>query len=346
ILRTPPPGASPLAPDVVLIPQVAMRRWLQATLAARHGVAANIEFLTPGEFVGRALKANLEGEGDELDPETLHWPLYAALTDQDLLAKPPLAAIAAHVQADDPLRAWSLAGELAQAFGKYQVWRRDWLLRWEAGADPDDPQAILWRRVASGRSHRARRIQLYLDRFEPLDGPLPQGLPPRLSAFATLNVSPDVLRVIATQARVGALHLFVPSPVADYWGDLQRLRRGEPRGESGENPLLQRWGAAGADFMQLVGGYELVHASAEFNVHADPGEGGGALRGSLLRRLQADVYHRRPAPAAPLRENIDRKDPSLQLHACHTRLRELQVLADQLRGLFDDPRFDPPVQPR
>ncbi|HEV8695538.1 MAG TPA: exodeoxyribonuclease V subunit gamma, partial [Lysobacter sp.] len=37
---------------------------------------------------------------------------------------------------------------------------------------------------------------------------------------------------------------------------------------------------------------------------------------------------------------------SLQIHACHTRLREVQVLHDQLRGLLEDPRFDPPLQPR
>ena len=57
-LRAPAPGQPLLAPDTILIPQVAMRRWLQATLAAAHGIAANLEFLTPGEFVGRALAAN------------------------------------------------------------------------------------------------------------------------------------------------------------------------------------------------------------------------------------------------------------------------------------------------
>ena len=57
-LRKPAPGQSWLAPDTVLIPQVAMRRWLQATLAAKHGIAANLDFLTPGEFVARALEAN------------------------------------------------------------------------------------------------------------------------------------------------------------------------------------------------------------------------------------------------------------------------------------------------
>src|SRR5690554_205038 len=202
VLREPPPGASPLAPEVVLIPQVAMRRWLQATLAAAHGVAANIEFVTPGEFVATALDANLGKSDDELDPEALHWHLYRALRDAALLEQPPMSAIAAHVGGDDPLRAWSLAGELAQVFGKYQVWRREWLLRWEAGADADDPQAILWRRVAKGRSHRARRIQQYLDRFAGAERPLPDGLPLRLSAFATLNVSPDVLRVKIGRAHV------------------------------------------------------------------------------------------------------------------------------------------------
>src|SRR5690606_13429124 len=199
-------------------------RWLQATLAERHGVAANIEFLTPGEFVGQALAANLGPATDELDGEALRWRLYAALTDSALLARPALAAIAAHVAGDDPLRAWALATELAGVFEKYQAWRRDWLLRWEAGADPDDPQAILWRRIARERDHRARRIQRYLARFGTAGAALPRDLPRRLSAFATLNVSPDVLRVIATQARVGTLHCFVPSPVKDYWGDLQRAR--------------------------------------------------------------------------------------------------------------------------
>jgi exodeoxyribonuclease V gamma subunit len=54
--------------------------------------------------------------------------------------------------------------------------------------------------VAGGTAHRARRIDDYLRGFADDSAPLPQGLPSRLFAFATLNVSPDVLRVIASQA--------------------------------------------------------------------------------------------------------------------------------------------------
>ena len=60
-LRAPAAGQALLEPDIVLIPQPSMRRWLQATLAQAHGIAANLEFLTPGEFVARALDANVEG---------------------------------------------------------------------------------------------------------------------------------------------------------------------------------------------------------------------------------------------------------------------------------------------
>jgi exodeoxyribonuclease V gamma subunit len=374
-LRTPAPGAALLAPDTVLIPQPAMRRWLQATLASRHGIAANIAFLTPGEFVAHALDRNVpvqgaQGEAD-LDAATLRWRVYAALTDPQLRARPALVRIDAALAGDDPVKPWALAGELASIFEKYQAWRRDWLLRWDAGADPDDPQAVLWRAATAGRAHRARRIQAYLDRFEGADAPLPAGLPPRLFAFGTLNVSPDVLRVLATQARAGTLHFYLPTPTQAYWGDLQTLGAqlragidpfaGAPADETdthaNDNPLLRDWGAAGKDFMALLGSYEVVHPSGEIAAYAPPEDAvgrtldEGGLRDSLLHRLQADLFHRNAAPSGTLRDAIEARDPSLQFHACHTRLRELQVLHDRLRALLDPAspegaRFDPPLQPR
>ncbi|MET0893794.1 MAG: exodeoxyribonuclease V subunit gamma [Pseudoxanthomonas sp.] len=365
-LRTPAPGQPLLAPDLVLIPQVAMRRWLQATLAAEHGIAANLEFLTPGEFVARALDANPgtgpgqagPGAAEDLGADALRWQLYAALTDAALLRDPAMQPLRRYLEGDQALKPWSLAGELASVFEKYQAWRRDWLLGWEAGQAPRDPQAVLWRRIARGKAHRARRIDDYLARFagaEGGDAPLPAGLPSRLFAFATLNVSPDVLRVIATQARVGTMHFYMPTPTRSYWGDLQTLgeklrtqqqdpfARNEP-----ETPLLEAWGAAGRDFVSVLGSYEVVHPSGEIAAYDDPERRSADRpeRDSLLQRLQRDLLHRRSPPLAPWRQAVDPQDVSLQVHACHTRLREVQVLHDQLRGLLEDKRFDPPLQAR
>ncbi|ALN62180.1 exodeoxyribonuclease V, gamma subunit [Lysobacter antibioticus] len=364
-LRTPAPGQPLLAPDVILIPQVAMRRWLQATLAQAYGIAANLEFLTPGEFVQRALDANATEQdrdhpGEDLDAQALRWRLYEVLSQPGQMREPALAPLRAYLDGDDPLKSWSLSGELASLFEKYQAWRRDWLLAWDAGHERNDPQAALWRRVAAGRRYRARRIDDYLTRFQGEAGIAhpPRGLPPRLFAFATLNVSPDVLRMIATQSIAGTLHFYLPTPTRKYWGDLgtlaERLRLGEDAAfGDDENPLLQAWGAAGRDFMAVLGGYEVVHPSGEIAAYADPEESrhDDPARDSLLQRLQRDLLHRRALPATPWRERVDRGDASLQVHACHTRLREVQVLHDQLQGLLDPNsaegrRFDPPLQPR
>lgn len=357
-LRAPAPGQPLLAPDIVLIPQVAMRRWLQASLAQAHGIAANLEFLTPGEFVQRALDANVPGNGDDLDAGELHWRLYAALSEPGLMREPALRPLRNYLDDGDPLKPWSLAGELASVFEKYQAWRRDWLLGWEAGQGRLDPQAALWRRVAGGTSHRARRIDEYLRRFgdAATASEFPAGLPSRMFAFATLNVSPDVLRVIASQARVGTLHFYLPTPARGYWGDLatlsERLRTGEAFASAGDdNPLLQAWGEAGRDFMAVLGGYEVVHPSGDIPAYADPEARADDQpdRDSLLQRMQRDLLHRRPP--MPWRGGADRGDPSLQVHACHTRLREVQVLHDQLRALLepDSPQgraFDPPLEAR
>ncbi len=363
-LRAPAPGADPLQPEWVLVPQPAMKRWLQATLAARHGIAANLAFLAPGEFVARALQANppaLDAMlAPALDADALAWRLWRLLAEPALAAEPVFAPLRPLL--DGPagrgggdrdgdrdgraLRAFALARSLAAAFEKYQAWRRDWLLRWDAGADRDDWQAELWRRATRGRAHRGRALQDYLQRVGRPDGERPQGLPPRLFAFACLHGSPDVLRVIASQARVGTLHFFFPSPVRGWWGDLEtvreRLARGEPPTAEGEHPLLASCGAAGRDVVRLLFEHEAVQPSAEVAVAVDfddPRRRAG--QGPLLRRLRADLDARRPA--APVFDAPDPRDRSLRVHACHTRLREVQVLHDRLRDMLER---DPTLQPR
>jgi exodeoxyribonuclease V gamma subunit len=352
-LAKPSPAPSLLEPDTILIPQPAMKRWLQNTLAQAHGVAANLRFLTPGEFVREALVANLD-DGDDAafaQAAVLRWRLWSLLaadTREPLFA--PLQALLA--RDDAPRAAWSLAAELAAAFEKYQAWRRDWLLHWDAGGDPRDWQAELWRRATRGRRHRAARLQDYLVRFGGDGSDTPRALPARLFVFACQNVSPDVLRVIASAARAAPLHFFFVSPVASWWGDLRTVRERLHDPDDAtfaadeETPLLRANGAAGRDFVRLLFDYEIAHPSIDLPIYAPPDP---ISRRGLLHRLQRDLLARRAPPrgnaiaALPPFDADARADTSLQIHACATRLRELQVLHDGLRALLD---ADPTLQPR
>ncbi|MEP7043700.1 MAG: exodeoxyribonuclease V subunit gamma [Dokdonella sp.] len=338
-LRVPPAGAGLLDPDTILIPQPSMRRWLQKTLAERYGIAANLRFLAPGQFVGEVLAANLPDAEDAvtIDPARLQWRLYAALRDPELLAQPAFdGALRVYLSgAEAELNAWSLANGLGDAFTKYQAWRRDWLLRWDRGADADDWQALLWRQVTRGRRHRAQAIDTFLRRHASAATPAPAGLPSRVFVFACLNVSPDVLHVLATAARATTLHFYLPTPTRKYWGDLPGLRESLAAGaleapDGGDNALLAAWGRAGRDFIATLFSYEVV-APREIEAYAPPDPAQG-----LLQRLQRDVLERRAASAPWLATSTIDMDGSLQIHSCHTRLREVQVLHDQLRALFED----------
>jgi exodeoxyribonuclease V gamma subunit len=355
-----------LAPDVILIPQPTLRHWLLQTLAERHGVAANLDLCTPSEFVWRLLRADRPDLPDQSpwDRDHLRWRLYALLGAEPGSLPPPVRR---HLQraggSGDPrevaLARLGLAEALAGAFDKYQAYRPDWLREWDipdrSGGHPDsrdDWQAQLWRQLRRRQpgAHRAALLADWLarhDRESPTaTGRPPRGLPPRLVAFGTIHVSPDVLHLLAVVGQWIDLDFHLPTPSAEYWGDVEslreRLRREGPQSlpaaladAQRDNPLLMAWGAGGREIVAQLFAYDVLLPHSELECFVAPG------RDTLLHRLQQDVLDR----AAPLAGALDPGDVSLQLHACHSKLREVEVLHDQLRGLLEDRRFDPPLQP-
>jgi exodeoxyribonuclease V gamma subunit len=359
-----PADPDSLAPDVVLIPQPTLRHWLLQTLAERFGIAANLDLCTPSEFVWRLLRAARPAlpEASPWERARLRWRLYALLAgDPAQLPSPVRRHLrrAAGEGADATARALArdaLADALAGAFDRYQAYRRDWLEAWERDAPDsrDDWQAQLWRALVRGAPevpHRAALLGDWLARFDrdasTFAGAPPPGLPPRLAAFGTLHVSPDVLHLLAVAGQWIDVDFHLPTPSAEYWGDVESLRERLRRDGIGalpaalaeadrDNPLLTAWGAGGREILAQLFSYDIVLPERELELFVPPG------RDTVLHRLQQDVLDRAP----PLPSAFDPDDVSLQVHACHSKLREVEVLHDRLRALLDDDRFDPPLQPQ
>lgn len=366
-----PAAADSLAADVVLIPQPALRHWLQQALAERYGVAANLDLCTPSEFVWRLLRAARPDlpDASPWDRERLCWQLYALLGDTSATLPPPVrrhlqrAVIGDSADPTDAVGAgehamarYALSDALAAAYDRYQAYRPDWLRDWERNvpASRDDWQAQLWRSLRQrmkGSPHRAALLGEWLTRHdreaEGFAGVWPPGLPPRVAAFGTIHVSPDVLHMLAVVGQWIELDFYLPMPSAEYWGDVESLRERVKRDgvaslstaladAERDNPLLTAWGAGGREIVAQLFSYDVVLPQRETELFVAPG------RDTLLHRLQQDVLER----AAPTVAAFNAGDVSLQLHACHSKLREVEVLHDQLRALLDDPRFDPPLQPR
>ncbi|HET7662229.1 MAG TPA: exodeoxyribonuclease V subunit gamma [Rhodanobacteraceae bacterium] len=331
-------AADLLRPQTVLVPQKGLERWLVQRLAERHGIAANLEFIAPAQMVWRVLRALHRDlpPHSRFDREALVWRLLDLL--EHLPAREP--AVAALVEDDpQPLRRFQLATHLAQLFERYQAYRRDLLEGWQRGEEPGDAQAVLWRALVEGTPElpRSRLLGDFLQRYSNDDANAPPDLPARLFAFGCINVSPDVLRFMGILGRHAELHFFLPTPCREYWGDIPRRRdaaaqlreHGGGYFDQPANPLLVSMGGLGRDFVAQVFGYDEVQPDIEtFAEDVEPS------RDTLLHCLQADVITLQAAEAGEDMADPAPDDDSLQVHVCHSPMREVEVLHDRLLDLF------------
>jgi exodeoxyribonuclease V gamma subunit len=341
-LRVPASSSTPLASEIVLVPQFGLRRWLEIRLAEKLGVVANVDFNAPAEYAWRLLRAANPGlaQTSGYEREILRWRIFAQL---DVLAREPgYGELAAALGDGDAGMRLQFAGALARAFERDLAYRSDRLARWEHGADRDDWRAELWRRLVSASAvpHRVHLLADWLHRFGSLSTAVPPGLPARLSAFACADISPDLLRFYGAVARHVEVGFYLPTPCREYWGDVRSVREALRAGDEfdsdafadDENPALAAWGRAGRDLIERLYSYELVLPDEEDDRSREP------VGASLLARVQRDVLDRR----APTAEKA-RRDASIQFHRCHSRLREVQALHDRLLDLF---ARDPTLTPR
>lgn len=336
------PAANPLLPARVLVPQAGLARWLQVRLAERNGVIANVAFTPPAQFAWELLRAAQPTlpQHSPYEVELLRWHVYALLGEP--LDGRALAPLRAYLAANaDPLARYALSFELARVYERMQGYRRATLHDWERGAH-GGWQAELWRRLVRrvGGVSRAARMDDWLRRFDagfedtaaatPKPAPpLPDGLT-RFACFACANVSPDVLRMLAVAGQHCDVDFYLPLPSMEYLGDVPRTRaavRARLGEGGGENPLVTSLGGAAAEFIEQLYGYQYLQPDAEIDAFDD------AIAGErLLDRVRNDVLRHRVPPADAAR--LAAPDASLQFHACHTEVREVETLHDALLALF------------
>jgi len=347
------PLSSPLLPEVVVTPSPAMARWVNLQLAARHGVAANYNYLLPASFIwqlARDLLGDLP-ETDPLAPDVMTWKVYALLPE--LIGEPAFASIAHYLQQDaGGLKRFQFAGRIAEVFDRYQFYRPQLLRDWGAGKD-GQWQALLWRHVTRGITrHRLAVTERLLSRlrkrgqypFLPEKGtdPFSGGVPERVSLFAVSSLPPLFVEVLHALAAHTRIDLYLHSPTDQYWADLvsqktlARKRLAQPEDaelwETG-NSLLASWGRQGQALQDLLLMQDIP--ATEEDAFSVPGTA------SLLQRLQRDIFILRPMAGPGERLAID-ADDSLQVHVCHSPQRECQVLHDSLLAMLDG---DPALRP-
>jgi exodeoxyribonuclease V gamma subunit len=364
IVRDPLP--CPLMPEIIVVQSRGMERWLSMELAGHNGICANCSFLFPNLFLQEIVKKIIPHlpEDSPFDPVTMTFKIMNVLqTSMDLPAFGPLKRYLSHDK--NRMKQFQISQKIADLFDQYLVFRPEMMFGWENGKE-DHWQAQLWREISSGTEslHRARMRKILLEKIRTQSHEI-KNFPDRISIFGISYLPPFHLETFIEISRISQMNLFLMNPCREYWAEIvspkqiKEIQRKYITStgvveklylEEG-NRLLASLGTLGRNFFSLISGMDFQM----FEHFRDPDES------SMLSKIQWDMLNLKnrgisPLDSAPDLDTMDISsrsrnrgsvqpdvETSIQIHSCHSPMREIEVLHDNLLAMFEE---DPDLLPK
>lgn len=352
------PPDDPFERDIVAVPARGVERWITQQLSAhlgaaeaQDGVCARVEFPFPSDLLLGAVAAASPGHSAAVDawrPDRAVWSMIDVL--DEVLSQPPdgkpdwCAPLRQHLMTEDGApsdRRYGLARRLTDLFTAYGSARPHLLRSWAAGSDeaPADLgwQPELWRCLRS-RIGVPAPAQLLDEACTALRArPEVADLPARLSIFGASRLDAVDLQVLSALAADREVHLWINSASPVLWEFLARMEAVRERRADLRVPVTHPLLASlSRDVRELQ--LRLRELPIESDTHHAPA--GQTDPRTLLEHVQADV---RSDWLLRDKHKLAANDRSVQVHACHGRARQVEVLREVVVGLLQD---DPTLEPR
>ncbi|MEN9849251.1 MAG: hypothetical protein RL368_1991, partial [Pseudomonadota bacterium] len=348
---------TPFHSECIVVQSKGMERWLSLELAQRLGIWSNAKFPFPKTIIWQILRSVLGQDSDVnyfdketphyFDSEILQWGVMQVLPS--LLDDPDFSEIKEYLKEDNQqLKLFQLSQRVADLLDQYVIYRHDWIAAWEqhkvlqnllSSGKSAAWQSKLWQALVEkyGNEHYATLYEKFKTEVTQSDF---KSSYKRLCIFGIHALPPFYIDIFEKLSHVSEVHLFVLDPCQEYWGDIlspmeiaHRIARRHKKPDTPEglyfetgNRLLASWGQVGRDFVDMLLAYhtdsydEIIDLSPQ----------------NLLEHLQADIlYLREYQSDAAQRVKLSPTDNSIQIHVCHSPMREVDVLHDQLLALFE-----------
>jgi exodeoxyribonuclease V gamma subunit len=257
---------------------------------------------------------------------------------------------------------WVLSAQIAQVFAGYVTYRSDWLQLWNRGGVldlkalcKDQPewlierysemqiwQAFLWKALFKDVfEQREAEVVGFWSALE-ANPSLIQKLPRNVTIFTVIQLPPAELMFLRQLAQYMDVVLLHYNPSQEYWADLADARWLQRRiAENGNNtelyqthPLLTRMAKQARDVFRLLAqlaGGEVVEGEQSRGIEE-------IWQDSFI---QCDEHNKNSTVLQHIQQHalnlsnvknwqFNPADQSLAIHACHSTLRQLEVLREEM----------------
>lgn len=328
------PQKNPLAKEIFVVQNHGIGQWLALQMAEKEGIAANLKFEFPSERIWSLIR-QLNSDIPQILPSNrgpMTWTLMQLFGDEAFLSAFP--NLDHYIEEEDAdrraMRGWKLATKIADVFDQYLIYRPDMVLDWEQNrlntqsVDAEKWQMQLWNRLTEywgqhydgGALHRTQLLnELWkaLDKNE-IDA---DALPEHISVFGVSSASRAFIKTMVKLSKIIDVRFYqlAVDPRITESADFQ-------------HPLLQSLGQHGANFMATIQESDDI----EFESVGEP----DPPSESLFAKLQSDLKTNSESTDSPSADN------TIQVHNCHSPMREVEVLYDRLLDLLDkNPEISP-----
>ena len=302
------PPKTVFAPEVFLIPNSGMERWLSQQLAQQFGVFANYQFLQPEPFFKQlARKIDSDLHNPDFDSELMLWRLEWVLHEIDDEVFLPIKHYL--TGENSAVKRYQLATQLARLFQNYQLFRPDLLADWNKNLSLNSWQQALWQKITAqiGTQHQGVLWQQAIEKLKQTPkGEFKYQLPERLFVFGVNNLPPLWLQFLQAISEHCDVHFYGLNALPN-------------RNSADLHPLLVSLGQQGREF------WLALSEGSNTKFHISP-----PLKPcTVLQQLQQDLSQ--PQTFQVLKTwKVSAPDNSISIHACHSRMREVEVLKNQL----------------
>lgn len=313
--------AAPFNSPIVIVQSHGMMKWLSLQLAKKNGICANVSFKFPRNFIYECFHG-ISGRLPEeslYEKDTLTWKIMDMLPG--FMDTAGFESLKSYLKnRESRLKYYQLSEKIASLYDQYLIYRPQWITDWQNGKE-EHWQAVLWRALVSdlGTGNPAQlkeQFERILNSSKDLSSVLPQKVYVfGITALPEFHVG--VLNQLAVKTDVNFYYL---NPCKYYWGKVSRKY---------DSNLLASMGQLGRDFFEILSGSTDYANLCEEFFRDIPAE-------NILKRFQSDILELEDPASGELKYEVQPHDNSLEIHSCHSPMREVEILYDNLLHLFNE----------